>query len=100
MNHFKDNIYETFKKQRTDVYFCDVTLVSEGNQQIQAHKVILAVDSLHLKNILKIIHKHSHPVIYLRGIKASDIIAIVNFVYNSETNIFQEDLNISLSLIK
>ena len=36
-----------------ELIFTDVTLVSEGNQQIWAHKVILAVDSLQLKNILK-----------------------------------------------
>ena len=35
---------------------------------------------------------HSHPMIYMRGIKAKDLVAIVDFIFHGEANIYQEDL--------
>ena len=77
--------------------FCDVTLVSEGNQQIKAHKVILASSSSVFMEILKS-NQHNHPLIYMRGIQANDLEAIVDFLYHGETNVYQENLDAFLVL--
>ena len=37
-------------------------------------------------------------MIYMRGLKAKDLVAIVDFMYQGEANIFQEDLDAFLAL--
>ena len=96
-NDFQSNVSKSFKDLRDDPDFCDVTLASEGNQQIKAHKVILASSSPLFLEILKS-NKHSHPLIYMRGIKAHDLAAIVDFIYHGEANIYQENLDAFLAL--
>ena len=44
-NDFKENIKGAFGSLRQDNDFSDVTLVCEGSQQMEAHKVILAASS-------------------------------------------------------
>ena len=96
-NDFQNNISESFKELREDRDFCDVTLVSDGNQFIKAHKVVLAASSSVLMGILRS-NKHSDPLIYMRGIKVNLLTAIVDFIYYGETNICQEDLDFFLVL--
>ena len=43
-------------------------------------------------------NKHPHPLIYMRGIGTSELIAIVDFVYYGEANVEQEHLDAFLSL--
>ena len=96
-NDFKENVTSTFCSLRTDNDFTDVTLACEDDKQVEAHKVILAASSTFFHNLLKR-NKHSHPLIYMKGIKYEDLLAIVDFMYNGETNIFQENLDSFLSI--
>ena len=43
-------------------------------------------------------NKHLHPMIYMRGLKSKDLLAVVDFMYQGETNILQEDLDDFLAL--
>jgi rubrerythrin len=43
-------------------------------------------------------NKHSHPMIYMRGLKAKDLTDIVDVIYLGEANIYQEDLDAFLAL--
>ena len=94
-NDFKENVAESFKDLKED--FCDVTLASEGNQQIKAHRVILAAASPLFQDMLRN-NKHSHPFLYMRKINAKHLLNIVTFMYHGEVEIFQEDLADFLSL--
>ena len=91
-NDFRENIAETSRALREDLHFSDVTLVCEEDHQIEAHRVILSACSPFFSSILKK-NKHSHPMIYMRGLKSKDLIAIVDFIYHGEANIYQEDLD-------
>ena len=71
-----------------------MTLASEGNQQIKAHRVILAASSPFFMDLLRS-NKNSHPLIYMRGIKANDLAAIMS---HEEANIYQNYLDAFLSL--
>jgi hypothetical protein len=93
--NFENNINLTCQELRGD--FCDVTLVSEDNQSIEAHKIILAASSPVLKVILRE-NKHSLPLIYMRGTNSTDLTAVVDFIYNGEVNICKEDLSGFLAL--
>ena len=66
-------------------------------QEIQVHRVILSACSSFFRNLLRRL-PHHHPYVYLRGIKLSELQSIVNFVYNGEVNVAQDDLNSFLSL--
>ena len=91
-NDFQENIASSFHGLRDDLDFCDVTLICEEYKQIEAHRVILSAGSPFFSYVLKK-NKHSHPVIYMRGLKSKDLIAIVDFIYHGEANINQEDLD-------
>ena len=96
-NDFQKNTVGNYQGLRNDADFSDVTLVCEEGQQIEAHKIILTASSPFFSNVLKK-NKHSHPMIYMRGLKVKDLDAIVDFIYNGEANIHQEDLDGFLAL--
>ena len=90
-NDFQTNVSNAFRKLRKTENFYDVTLVSDDQKQISAHKVVLASSSEYFKNILTS-NTHSHPMLCLSGVNAGDIKNILDFMYNGELQIFQDDL--------
>jgi len=95
-NDFESNISVAFRELREDKDFFDVTLACD-DEQIQAHKVILSACSPFFRSILKR-NPHSHPLLYLRGVKYSDLLSVLNFMYHGEVNVAQEDLNSFLAV--
>ena len=94
---FKDNITNKLGLLREDIDFADVTLACEDGQQVEAHKVILAASSPLFHNLLKM-NKHPHPLIYMRGMKSEDFLALVDFLYHGEVDIDEANLNRFLAL--
>ena len=95
-NDFQNIVQTSFGELRYDSDFTDVTLACE-DESIKAHKVILSACSPFFKRLLKT-HAHPKPLIYMRGVKSIDLVAIVDFIYQGEVNIFQEQLDSFLSL--
>jgi len=95
-NDFESNISSAFIELREDKDFFDVTLACD-DEQIQAHKVILAACSPFFRNILRR-NPHQHPLLYMKGVKYSDMQGVLNFMYHGEVNIAQEELNSFLSV--
>ena len=96
-NDFKENISSAFGDLRQDNEFTDVTLACEDGQQVEAHKLVLVASSPFFQNILKR-NKHPHPLIYMRGVSPENLIAMVDFFYHGETNVYQENLDSFLVL--
>ena len=96
-NDFKDNVSSSFRDLREDKEFTDVTLACEDGQQVEAHKVVLIASSPFFLNILKR-NKHPHPLIYMKGVKSENLVAMVDFFYHGEANVFQENLDSFLVL--
>jgi len=96
-NDFQENAISAFGTLREDREFADVTLACEDGQQVEAHKVILASSSPFFLNLLKM-NKHPHPLIYMRGMKSEDLLAMVDFLYYGEANINQENLESFLAV--
>ena len=96
-NDFQENIRESFRELRGDQEFADITLVCEDSENIEAHKVIISASSPVFRNIIKI-NKHSHPLIYMRGVKAKNLSYIVNFMYYGEVNVYEDELEDFLTL--
>ena len=72
-----------------------MTLACEDGHQMEAHKVILAASSPFFETILQK-NKHPHPLIYLRGIRANDLEAILDFLYFGEAKVYQDNLDFFL----
>jgi len=95
-NDFETNISSAFRELRDDKDFFDVTLACD-DEQIQAHKVILSACSPFFRNILRR-NPHQHPLLYLKGVKYTDLQSVLNFMYHGEVNVAQEELNSFLAV--
>ena len=91
-NDFQSNISKTFSSLRTEEEFYDVTLVSEDQHQVSAHKVVLAACSQYFKNVLKQ-NRHSNPLLCLDGVTTSELQFVLDYIYHGEVQIFQENLD-------
>ena len=96
-NDFKENAIGSIGSLKGDSDFFDVTLACEDGKQVEAHKMILAMSSPHFHNLLKR-NKHPHPLIYMKGCKAAELLAMVDFFYYGEANVDQENLDAFLGL--
>ena len=95
-NDFEANISTAFRELREDKDFFDVTLACDDDQ-LQAHKVILSACSPFFRTVLKR-NKHEHPLLYLKGVKYTDLQSVLNFMYHGEVNVAQEELNSFLAV--
>ena len=98
-NDFTKNVIASFRELRRDQEFSDVTLACGDGQTIEAHRLVLTSGSLVFHDLLRQNHsKAPHPLIYMRGLKTSDLNLIVDFLYQGEVNVPQDKLNDFLAL--
>ena len=91
-NDFQKNTIKTFSQLRREEEFFDVTLVSDDQKQMMAHKVVLSSSSEYFKNILKT-NKHSQPILCLTGFTSIDLENVLDYMYHGEVQIFQKDID-------
>ena len=94
---FQEAMTTSFCNLREESDFYDVTLVCEEGRQIEAHRVILSACSPFFRSVLKQ-NKYFNPIIYMRGLKMKDLVAMIDFIYHGEANIYQEDIKRFLNL--
>ena len=90
-NDFQSNVTSAFSILRTKSNFQDVTLVSDDHKQISAHRVVLTACSGYFNDVLSQ-NTHSHPLLCLDGIDFSELSNVLDYIYNGELQIYQEDL--------
>merc|ERR1719427_2231148 len=95
--NFQSQLQTILKELFTENTFADVTLVSDDQIQIPAHKFVLSDCSPVLKNLL-LNNPHSHPLLYLRGVKQLELQSILQFMYLGEARIYQERINVFLDI--
>ena len=91
-NDFNSNVLKSVTLFRNEEYLQDVTLVTDDNHQVSAHKLVLSASSEYFKNIFQT-NKHSHPLLCLVGIFSNDLHNILDFIYNGQVNIYQDHLD-------
>ena len=97
---FPSHLAQVFRNLGEEGTFSDVILVSSDDQKpIPAHKVVLSACSPVLKSLL-VNNPHSHPLVYLRGIKQTELQAILKFMYFGETQIFENRINDFVTVAK
>merc|ERR1719427_2295583 len=87
------NIRDHFRKLREDQRCSDVTLVTNDGQHIQAHNIILSAGSNFFSDIFKK-SNHSNMLVYLKGISSEKLEPVIDFVYNGEAFVTQEQLKV------
>ncbi|XP_050448205.1 broad-complex core protein isoforms 1/2/3/4/5-like isoform X4 [Cataglyphis hispanica] len=89
-NNYLKHITCAFDTLRTDEDLVDVTLSCEG-KRIRAHKMLLSACSTYFRDLFKE-NPCQHPVIIFRNVKFDDLAALVDFMYQGEVNVVQEQL--------
>lgn len=95
-NDFESNVSSAFRDLRKEEDFFDVTLACEDSQ-MKAHKVILSACSPFFKTILRR-NPHHHPLLYLKGVRSTELGNVLSFMYQGEVNVAQESLNTFLTV--
>ena len=90
-SNYNTMITRSFSKLRNDTDLSDVTLISDDQEAIPAHKVVLSTCSDFFK---KVFHKniHNNLVLYLSDMKSKEVNQILDYIYFGEINILQDNL--------
>ena len=92
-NDFQPNVTKSFQRLRNEKDYSDVTLIGDDYQPLLAHKVVLSSSSEYFKNVLYSSRNHSSPVLCMEGVKKDDLTNVLDYIYNGELQIFQDDLD-------
>ena len=95
-NDFHENVATFFRSLWKDQDLSDVTLVCEDTW-VAAHKIVMSASSTFFMNLLKR-NNNQHPLIYMRRVKARDLVYIVDYIYNGEISIPEENIDDFLAL--
>ena len=96
-NDFLLNVSKSFGILRKEEDFLDVSLVCDDEQIFSAHKVVLSASSDFFKTILRKAD-HSKPMVYLNGVSAKEIHNILDYIYEGEVQLFQDELDAFLAV--
>ena len=96
---FQTHLSNFMKEQLTNHNLPDVTLVSDEQIQIKAHKIVLAACSPVLKDLL-MNNSQIDPVLILCDVNYQDLQSLLDFIYLGEIKINRERLNDFLDLSK
>ena len=94
---FQTNIKTSYRGLRKTEDYADVTLACDDGQLIRAHRNILSLSSLFFRDVLSSL-SHSHPLVYMRGMKHQDLSNMIGFIYHGEVEVRNEELETFLSI--
>ena len=89
---FQKNAIHNIQNLLEDEHLTDVTLVSQDDQQINAHRIVLGSSSGFFKNLFSRNSANKHPLVYLRGINYQELKALVTYIYKGEVELQKEDM--------
>ena len=75
----------------------DVTLVSEDEVQMSAHKLVLSASSSFFKSVFRK-NPHSHPLIYLTGVTSKNLLNLLDYVYQGQVELREEQVESFLAV--
>ena len=91
-NDFQSKVSRNFSLLRSEEEFFDVSLVSDDQKMMSAHKLVLSASSPYFKHILTN-NKHSHPLLCLDGVSSGELQFVLDYIYHGEVQIYQEQLD-------
>ena len=96
-NEYQSNIAKSFSSLRHGNTLNDVTLVSDDNVHISAHKVVLSSCSGYFRDIFSK-NIHAHPMLCLVGVSSKEVNHVLDYIYNGQVQIHQDSLDIFLEV--
>jgi len=79
--------------------YTDLTIVTEDNHRLETHRFILAASSTVLKDLLDPASSQPHrPILYMRGIKAVQLVPLLDFLYCGQAQVEERSLEQFLGL--
>ena len=96
---YQSNVIKSFSSLRHDDNLNDVSLVSDDNVQIFAHKVVLSSCSGYFKDIF-IKNRQPHPFLCLIGVNSQEVNNVLDYIYKGEVLIGQDKLDKFLEVAK
>jgi len=87
---YEGNFSAYLKDLRASNDFFDVTLACEDDQ-VHCHKLVLSSCSSLLLKLFRQ-NVHPHPLLYLKGIQFKHLLSVLDFMYEGQVNVAQEDL--------
>lgn len=91
-NDFNSSIPTIYPSLREERDFIDITLISDDELKFDAHKVVLSASSTFFRNMLRRTSKNVNTLLFLNGVKSSDLQLVLDFVYNGEVKLLQESI--------
>lgn len=89
---------DAFDSLRSEENLVDVTLSCEG-YKIKAHKMLLSACSSYFKELFKD-NPCQHPIVVFRNVRYYDLRALIDFIYQGEVNVMQDQLPSFLATAK
>ena len=91
-NDFQSNITKSFRSLREETSLFDVTLISSDNKPVAAHKVVLSACSEFFKTIFQR-NVSTNMSLYLNCATSKEISLVLDYIYQGEVQLYQEELN-------
>ena len=98
-NGFDTSAGNSFRSLHRDSEFADVTLACDDDELFSAHKFVLIASSKFFRKII-LRSQHSHPFLFLKGVKHLLLQNIMDFIYLGSVEVAQEDFQGFLNLAK
>jgi len=99
LENFETNVAKSWKELREGEgeNLFDVTLACDGDYRVDAHKIVLSLGSRFFSEIFQK-SKDQKTFIYLKGVGKNGIENILDFLYNGEAKVGQDELNSFLQI--
>ena len=91
-NKYERNITKGINSLMNVDDFYDVTLVGDDLLQVTAHRLVLSASSEHFKKVRQNNKGSNHPILCLEGLYHSDINNIMDFIYNGQLELPQDEV--------
>ena len=94
---FQANLAQSLWEGRSSGELCDVTLVAEDGEAVEAHRAVLAAGSSFFQKVLRS-SGQPHPLVFLRGVPRALLEEVVAFLYTGQAASSQDFLTIGHQL--
>ena len=96
---FESTVTSSFGLLRKEEDLFDLTLISDDEIQIPAHKLVLSASSTFFKSILKQ-SSSNHPFLFLGGVNSRILQSVLDYIYHGQIQIYKDELKVFLEVAK
>ncbi|XP_034256887.1 ring canal kelch homolog [Thrips palmi] len=95
-HHHTNRAFEVMNVMRRQNLLCDVTLISDNNSEVSAHKMVLAACSPYFYAMFTSFEESKSERVTLQGVDSTALQLLVDYVYTSEVHVTEENVQVLL----